>query len=47
MYYRILPGDIKDVKSFALCFKESGITDATAKTDKVLKKHGLSRLFYS
>ena len=34
VYYRILPGDIKDVKSFALCFKESGITDATAIIDK-------------
>ena len=34
VYYRILPGDIKDVKSFALCFKESGIKDATAIIDK-------------
>ena len=34
VYYRILPGDIKDVKSFALCFKESGISDATAIIDK-------------
>lgn len=32
--YGILPGDIKDVKSFALCFKESGIKDATAIIDK-------------
>ena len=34
IYYRIMPGDIKDVKSFALCFKESGIKDATAIIDK-------------
>lgn len=34
VYYRIMPGDIKDVKSFALCFKESGIKDATAIIDK-------------
>ncbi|MCQ2138532.1 MAG: transposase [Bacteroidales bacterium] len=34
VYYRIMPGDIKDVKSFSLCFKESGIKDATAIIDK-------------
>lgn len=34
VYYRILPGSIKDVKSFMLSFKESGINDATAVIDK-------------
>ena len=34
IYYRIMPGDIRDVKSFALCFREAGIKDATAIIDK-------------
>ena len=41
VYYRIMPDDIKDVKSFSLCFKESDIKDATAKNANVLKKMGL------
>ncbi|MCH3942016.1 MAG: hypothetical protein LKK16_05825 [Bacteroidales bacterium] len=41
VYYRIMPDDIKDVKSFSLCFKELGIKDATPKTANVLKKMGL------
>jgi transposase len=34
IYYRILPGNIKDVKSFKLCLKESGVKDATIIVDK-------------
>lgn len=34
VYYRILPGSIKDVKSFVLSFRESGIKDATGIIDK-------------
>lgn len=34
VYYRIMPGGVKEVKSFALCFRESGIKDATAIIDK-------------
>jgi transposase len=34
IYYRILPGNIKDVKSFRLCLDESGIKDAIVIADK-------------
>lgn len=34
LYYRLLPGKIKDVKAFSLCLKESGIHDATIIADK-------------
>lgn len=34
IYYRLLNGKIKDVKSFKLCLKESGIKDAVIISDK-------------
>jgi len=34
VYYRLLPGNIKDVSSFKLCLLESGIKDATVIIDK-------------
>jgi len=34
VYYRLLPGNIKDVSSFKLCLMESGIQDATVIMDK-------------
>jgi Transposase len=34
IYYRLLPGDIKDVKSFSLCIEESGAKDALVLADK-------------
>lgn len=34
IYYRITPGNIKDVKSFNLCLKESGVKDAVIIADK-------------
>ncbi len=34
LYYRLLHGKIKDVKSFSLCLMESGIHDATIIADK-------------
>ena len=34
IYYRLLPGNIKDVKAFKLCLKESGVKDATIIADK-------------
>ena len=33
-YYRIMPGNIKDVKAFKLCLEESHITDAVIIADK-------------
>ena len=33
-YYRLLPGNIKDVKAFKLCMKESGASSAVAILDK-------------
>lgn len=34
VYYRILPGDIKDIKAFELCLKESQIQNAVVIIDK-------------
>jgi len=34
VYYRLLPGNIKDVSAFKLCLKESGIKDAIVVMDK-------------
>ncbi len=34
IYYRLLPGNIKDIKSFKLCLKESGVKNATIIADK-------------
>lgn len=34
VYYRILPGNIKDVKSFRLCLDESGVKEAIIIADK-------------
>jgi transposase len=34
VYYRLLPGNIKDVSAFQLCLLESGIEDATVVMDK-------------
>ena len=34
IYYMLLPGNIKDVKSFKLCLKESGIKEVTIVVDK-------------
>ena len=34
VYYRLLPGNIKDVSAFKLCLKESGIKDAVVVVDK-------------
>ncbi|MBN1969520.1 MAG: transposase, partial [Candidatus Delongbacteria bacterium] len=34
VYYRIIPGDIKDIKAFKLCLKESGLEDVTIIADK-------------
>ena len=34
VYYRVMPGNIKDISSFKLCLDESGITDATVIADK-------------
>lgn len=33
-YYRLLPGNIKDVKAFRICMSESGASSATAILDK-------------
>jgi transposase len=34
VYYRILPGNIKDIKAFKLCLTESGISNAVVIADK-------------
>ncbi len=34
VYFRLLPGNIKDVKAFKLCVEDSGVKDATAIIDK-------------
>lgn len=34
VYYRILPGNIKDIKAFKLCLEESNISDAVIIVDK-------------
>lgn len=34
LYYRIMPGNIKDIKAFKLCLKESQIDDAVVIADK-------------
>jgi len=34
VYYRVLPGNIRDVKSFKLCLQESAISDAVIVADK-------------
>jgi transposase len=34
VYYRILPGNIKDIKAFKLCLEESHISDAVIIADK-------------
>lgn len=34
IYYRITPGNIKDVKSFKICLQESGVLDAVIIADK-------------
>ena len=34
VYYRLLPGNIKDVTAFKLCLQESGVKDATVIIDK-------------
>jgi transposase len=34
VYYRLLPGNIKDVSAFKLCLQESGVTDATVIIDR-------------
>jgi len=34
VYYRLIPGDIKDIKAFSLCLKESCLKDATVVADK-------------
>ena len=33
-YFRLLPGNIKDVKAFKLCMEESGAANAVAIIDK-------------
>jgi len=38
VYYRLLPGNIKDVKSFTLCLKEIGIKSGTIIADKGFMK---------
>jgi transposase len=39
-YYRLLPGNIKDVSAFRLCLLESGIEDATVVMDKGFASKG-------
>jgi hypothetical protein len=34
VYYRLLPGNIKDVSAFKLCLQESGVKDVTVVIDK-------------
>jgi hypothetical protein len=34
VYYRLLPGNIKDISAFKLCLKESGVKDAIIVMDK-------------
>ena len=34
VYYRLLPGNIKDVSAFKTCLKESGVKNATVIIDK-------------
>jgi transposase len=34
VYYRLLPGNIKDVSAFKICLQESGVKDATIIIDK-------------
>ena len=34
IYYRLLPGSIKDIKAFKLCLEESNIKDAVVIADK-------------
>lgn len=34
VYYRLLPGNIKDVSAFKICLQESGVKDATVIIDK-------------
>ncbi len=45
VYYRILPGDIKEVKAFRLCLEESGIKQAVLIADKgFYSKNNIERL---
>lgn len=45
IYYRLLPGNIKDVKAFKLCLKESGIKNAIIIADKrFFSKTNIERL---
>ena len=39
-YYRLLPGNIKDVKAFRICMSESGASSAVAILDKTFPSHG-------
>lgn len=39
-YYRLLPGNIKDVKAFRICMSESGASSATAILDKTFPSQG-------
>lgn len=38
-YYRLLPGNIKDVKAFKMCMAESGASSAVAILDKTFPSH--------
>lgn len=38
-YYRLLPGNIKDVKAFRICMSESGASSAVAIIDKTFPSH--------
>ena len=38
-YYRLLPGNIKDVKAFRICMSESGASSAVAILDKTFPSH--------
>lgn len=38
-YYRLLPGNIKDVKAFKICMSESGASSAVAILDKAFPSH--------
>ena len=38
-YYRLLPGNIKDVKAFKICMSESGASSAVAILDKTFPSH--------
>lgn len=39
IYYRLLPGNIKDIKAFKLCLEESQISDAVVIADKGFFSH--------